>query len=156
MKKETEAKESKQLDLRKWMRVKSREKRKAVKRKKHDGRKEDPQLAFGYGYNPEILKEGITDFSFSHALEDGTKLYEISPKISYKIFPVLAKILNYKCIGNELRKGNTVIKNRYFTSDQEPEDIVHELNSGIQTLFQKYEPIPKYDIRETGSRSRTT
>lgn len=144
MRKNTDLKEWKQSDLQKW--IKGKKSSSLQKKKIKTSAKKEQKLAFGYGYNPDILRNGIKQFSYSHDLEDGTKLYEITPKLSYKIFPVLAKILKYKCRGNELRKGNTVIKNRYFTSDQDPEQIIDELNSSIQELFQQFEPMPEYNI----------
>ena len=106
-----------------------------------------PRLAFGYGYDPNILKNGIKSFSFSHKLDSELKLYEFQPNISYRIFHVLANILKYKCQGSELRKNKTVIKNKYFVTYRNPEEIVKELNNGIKSLFKHYDPIPKSDIK---------
>ena len=74
------------------------------------------------------------------------KLYNFEPKLSYRIFIVLGKILKYKCIGSELRKENTIIKSKYFITDKAPDQIINELNIGIKKLFELYEPISKYDI----------
>jgi len=106
-----------------------------------------PKLAFGYGYNAEILNKGIQKYSFSHTLDNGLKLYEFEPKISYRIFHILASILQYKCLGSELRKNKTAIKNNYFITDKNPKQIVKEINSGLQKLFECYDPLPKYDIK---------
>ncbi len=103
-----------------------------------------PKLAFGYGYNPEILRKGISKFSYSHSLNNELKLYEFEPKISYRIFNVLAKILKYKCVGSELKKNNTIIKNKYFITDEKPEQVIKELNMGIKEIFEIYEPIHKH------------
>ncbi len=40
-----------------------------------------PKLAFGFGYDPMILKNGITKYSFSHNLEGRLKLYEFEPRL---------------------------------------------------------------------------
>lgn len=100
-----------------------------------------PKLAFGFGYDPNLLKNGILKYSYSHDLEDGFKLFEFEPKLSYRIFNKLSKILNYKCTGSELRKGKTVIKSKYFVTDRDPEEIINSLNKGINQLFENYEPI---------------
>ncbi len=99
------------------------------------------KLAFGHGYNPQILRFGITSFSYSHMLEDGLKLYQFTPKLSYRIFNTLAGILKYKCVGSELRNKNTSIKSDHFVTDQPPEEIVDSLNSAIKKLFKEYDPI---------------
>ncbi len=109
--------------------------------------KNKPRLAFGYGYDPNILKNGIKDFSFSHKLDNELKLYEFQPNISYRIFNILANILKYKCQGSELRKDKTIIKNKYFVTDRNPEEIIKELNDGIKSLFKNYDPIPKSEIK---------
>ncbi len=133
--------DSGQLDLTKWMVHKENADKKyileeSIKLDKDDDLK--PKLAFGYGYKPDILKEGINKYKFSHKLEDGLSLYEFEPKLSYRIFTTLARILNYKCIGSELRNNNTVIKNKYFITDQNPDFIVKELNIGIKKIFSNY------------------
>ncbi|MBD3197713.1 MAG: hypothetical protein GF317_21860 [Candidatus Lokiarchaeota archaeon] len=107
---------------------------------------EKPKLSFGYGYNPENLKEGLKDYKLSHELKQGIKLYTFSPKLSYRIFNELAKIIQFKFIGSELRKGNTIIKNKYFITAKDPKEIYDLINNGIRELFNKFEPIPKYDI----------
>jgi len=99
-----------------------------------------PRLAFGFGFDSKTLKNGILRYSYSHELKDGIKLYEFEPKLSYRIFNVLAKILNYKCTESELRDKRTVIKNKYFLTDQDPEIIVQKLNKGIKLIFENYEP----------------
>ncbi len=131
----------KQLELSKWLKQGGRGASQSC-----DPEPRNPKLAFGYGYDPKVLKNGIKHVSFSHELEDGLRLYEFTPKISYRIFNELAKVLNYKCAGNELRKGTTTIKNNYFTTDQDPKTIVKKLNKAIKRLFELYDPLPKYDI----------
>ena len=141
---------TKQLDLSKW--VIPRKKGESITREQINKRikvkniNQKPKLAFGYGYNPENLKQGIKSFSFSHKLSNGIKLYEFQPKISYRIFKILAKIMNYNCIGSELRKNNTIIKNHYFTTDQKPEQIIKEIDFGIRKIFEIYDPLAEYDV----------
>ncbi|MBD3216333.1 MAG: hypothetical protein GF311_27210, partial [Candidatus Lokiarchaeota archaeon] len=84
--------------------------------------KKKKELAFGYGYDPEILRSGIEDYKFSHEIKQGKKLYTFNPKLSYRIFNELAAIIRYKNIGSELRNGNTIIKNQYFITDKNPGD----------------------------------
>ena len=140
---------TKQLDLQKWVNDKksismsgnSDKLDKDAKRLKST----KPKLAFGYGFDPETLKKGITNYSFSHMIDNKNRLYEFQPKISYRIFSALAKIIQYKFVGSELRKGNTVIKNSYFITDKDPTKIVNQLNKGIIKLFEKYDPNAKYD-----------
>ncbi len=100
-----------------------------------------PKLAFGFGYDPMKLKNGITKYSFSHNLEGRLKLYEFEPRLSYRIFNVLAKILRYKCKESEIRHENTIIKNKYFITDQKPDIIISKLNKAISKLFDNYEPV---------------
>ncbi len=147
MDKRKESTPSKYLDLSKWIKQEGSNNTKS-ERKDSDLKNEskNPKLAFGYGYDPETLKGGIMDFSFSHNLGNGLNLYEFKPKISYRIFNELAKVLHYKCAGNELRKGATTIKNNYFTTDQDPKTIIKQLNGGIKRLFELYDALPKYDI----------
>ena len=99
-----------------------------------------PKLAFGFGYDSNQLKKGVLKYSYSHDLENGLKLYEFEPKLSYRIFNVLANILRYKCLGSELRHNNTSIKNRYFITDENPEEVIEKLNYAINEIFEKYEP----------------
>ena len=108
--------------------------------------KSKPRLAFGYGYDPNILKNGIKKFYLSHSLKDGLKLYEFTPKLPYRLFHILANILKYKCIGSEIKKGNTIIKNKYFITDGTPEQVVNELNKAINNIFKLYDPIPNTKI----------
>jgi len=141
---------TKQLDLKKWVNNKrpisdsgnSNKIDKVVKNLESI----KPKLAFGYGFDPETLKKGITKYSFSHLIDKTNRLYEFQPKISYRIFSALAKIIQYQFVGSELRKGNTIIKNSYFITDEDPKKIVNELNNGIIKLFEKYDPHAKYDI----------
>lgn len=102
-----------------------------------------PNLVFGFGYDPNLLKNGILKYSYSHDLEDGLRLYEFEPKLSYRIFNVLAKILKYKCTGSELRFNKTTIKNKYFITDENPEEVITRLNQAINEIFEKYEPLLK-------------
>ena len=143
-------KSTKQVDLSDWvdntMKKKSSNNKEILDNKKDNIVKTRPRLAFGYGYDPNILRHGINKFSYSHSIEDGLKLYNFKPKLSFRIFIVLAKILKYKCIGSELKKENTIIKNNYFITDKAPDQIINELNIGIKKLFELYEPISKYDI----------
>lgn len=99
-----------------------------------------PKLAFGFGYNPDLLKRGIIKYSYSHDLENGLKLYEFEPRLSYRIFTVLAKILKYRCVESELRDKNTVIKNKYFITDKNPKKIVEKINYAILEIFENYDP----------------
>ncbi|HEC40131.1 MAG TPA: hypothetical protein ENI29_17965 [bacterium] len=87
------------------------------------------------------LKNGITKYSFSHNLEGRLKLYEFKPRLSYRIFNVLAKILRYKCMESEIRHENTIIKNKYFITDQEPDIIISKLNKAISKIFDNFEPV---------------
>ncbi len=136
---------TKQSDLSKWI----YDKRNSDENPKYDLfnnnskrlRKDKPKLAFGYGYDPNILRKGITKFIYSHDLGNGLKLYEFEPKLSYRIFNILAQILRYKCIGSEIKKGNTTIKNKYFITDKHPEKIVSELNDAIKELFKNFNPL---------------
>ena len=102
-----------------------------------------PKLAFGFGYDPKTIKNGISNFTFSHSIDKNLKLYEFNPKLSYKIFNTLATIIKYKCIGSELRNGNTTIKNNYFITDKDPEQIVKEINRAITKIFKSFDPLPK-------------
>ncbi len=102
---------------------------------------EKPKLAFGHGYNPHTILNGILKFSFSHIIEKDLKLYEFEPKLSYKIFTTLAKILKYKCTGLELQNERTVIKNTYFITNKDPKVIINELNSAISEIFKTYDPV---------------
>jgi len=108
--------------------------------------KTKPRLAFGYGYDPNILKNGIRKFYLSHSLKDGLKLYEFTPKLPYRLFHILANILKYKCVGSEIKKGKTIIKNKYFITDGTPEQVINELNRAINTIFKLYDPIPNMKI----------
>lgn len=149
MKKKKEDNTKKQLDLLYWLNLeRSIKKTNLNKNLKKEIKKENnsmPKLAFGYGYNPEILKNGITKFALSHTLKNGLNLYEFEPKLPYRIFNELSKIMKYKYIGNELRKNNTHINSRYFTTDRNPKEIIKDLNFGIKRLFEIYEMLPKYD-----------
>ena len=100
-----------------------------------------PKLAFGFGYDSNLLKKGILKYSYSHDLENGLKLYEFEPKLSYRIFNVLSSILRYKCLGSELRHNNTSIKNKYFITDEKPEEVINKLNDAINEIFERYEPV---------------
>ncbi len=100
-----------------------------------------PRLAFGFGYDPNIIKKGIVKYTFSHNLENGLKLYEFEPKLSYRIFNILASILKYKCLGSELRDNNTYIKNKYFITDKNPEEVIKKLNFGINEIFKRFKPV---------------
>ena len=102
-----------------------------------------PKLAFGFGYDPKTIINGISNFNFSHSIDKNLKLYEFNPKLSYKIFKTLATILKYECIGSELKKGNTTIKNNYFITNEDPEQIVKEINRAITKIFEDFDPIPK-------------
>ena len=55
-------------------------------------------------------------------------------------------LLKYKCIGSEIKKGNTIIKNKYFITDGTPEQVVNELNKAINNIFKLYDPIPNTKI----------
>jgi hypothetical protein len=150
MKRDIKNNSKKQLDLRKWVKDGeniaennlSYEIDKGVKNKESF----KPKLAFGYGFDPETLKKGITKYTLSHSIDKNKRLYEFQPKISYRIFSALADIIHYKFVGSELRKGNTIIKNSYFITDQDPEKVVDLLNTGIFRLFEKYDPHAKYEI----------
>jgi len=137
----------KQKDLAEWIR--KQEKTNIIIKDKKDNNKkqESSKLAFGYGYNPDWLKDGIRKYNYSHKLKNGIKLYEFQPKLSYRIFNELSKVLKYECIGNELRKENTTIKNDHFTTDQNPEKIIAQLNIAIKKLFEMYEPVPAFDVQ---------
>lgn len=145
MEPENKSKSTKQIELNKWLLEKKSVKTISQSQKQEDNIKiaerSKPKLAFGFGYDPSLLKNGIFKYSYSHDLEDGIKLFEFEPKLSYRVFNKLAKILNYKCTGSELRKGKTVIKSKYFVTDRDPEEIIHILNKGINELFENYEPI---------------
>lgn len=104
--------------------------------------KEKPKLAFGFGYDPEQLREGITEVKYSHTLEDGTKLYTFKPKLPYRIFKQLAEEIGYETKGNILIKGNTEIKNHDFVTDKDHKLIQKELNHAIEQIYKKYEPVP--------------
>jgi len=151
MKKERSFIPAKQSDLSNWIYWNKKNASNFSNKDLNDNReiflKIKPKLAFGYGYNPEILNKGIQKYSLSHTLDNGLKLYEFEPKISYRIFHILASILQYKCLGSELRKNKTAIKNNYFITDKNPKQIVKEINSGLQKLFECYDPLPKYDIK---------
>lgn len=150
MNNEKEFKPTKQLDLSSWVNPNIKPKKEVSdqinKKSITKNVNQKPKLAFGYGYNPENLKQGIKSFSLSHTLSTGIKLYEFQPKISYRIFKFLAKIMNYNCIGSELRKNNTIIKNHYFTTDQKPEKIIKEIDFGIRKIFEIYDPLPEYNL----------
>ena len=107
------------------------------------GKEVKPKLAFGFGYDPKTIKNGINNFNFSHSIDKNLKLYEFNPNLSYKIFNTLATILKYKCIGSELKNGNTTIKNNYFITDKDPKQIVKEINRAITKIFKDFDPIPK-------------
>ncbi|KKK57770.1 hypothetical protein LCGC14_3051120, partial [marine sediment metagenome] len=92
-------------------------------------------------YDPNIIKKGIVKYTFSHNLENGLKLYEFEPKLSYRIFNILASILKYKCLGSELRDNNTYIKNKYFITDKNPEEVIKKLNFGINEIFKRFKPV---------------
>ena len=139
---------TKQLGLSSWVKPTNEEKKDLFDKIKIKSKNinQKPKLAFGYGYDPKNLMQGIKKFSFSHSLDNGMKLYEFQPKISYRIFKILAKVMKYKCIGSELKKDSTIIKNHYFTTDQDPEQIIKEIDAGIRRLFEIYDPLPEYDI----------
>ncbi len=105
-----------------------------------EGRK--ARLAFGFGYDPNMLKKGIVKYTFIHDVENGLKLYEFEPKLPYRIFNILAGILRYKCLGSELRDNKTSIKNKYFITDKNPEEVIKKLNFGIREIFKKFSPAP--------------
>lgn len=138
---------SKQKDLAGWINKEEKTNILIKDEKNNDKNQPSSKLAFGYGYNPEWLKDGITKYNYSHNLKNGIKLYEFQPKLSYRIFNELSKVLKYECIGNELRKENTTIKNDHFTTDQNPEKIITQLNLAIKKIFEIYEPVPAYDIQ---------
>jgi len=132
----------KQSDLSSWIiptRSESISNRKELKNEKVQVEK--PKLAFGHGYNPNTIKNGISKFSFSHTIDKDLKLYEFEPKLSYKIFTTLAKILKYKCIGSELQNERTVIKNTYFITNKDPKVIINDLNNAISEIFKIYDPV---------------
>lgn len=148
MEKKKDMSPTKQCDLTDWLNSKNGDiniKGKTKESKNKDSSK--PKLAFGYGYNPKILTNGIKEFKFSHEVDTDIKLYEFQPKLSYRIFNELGKVLKYNCFGNELRKDNTIIKNDYFITDIDPNDIIKMLNKGIKQLFETYEPSPFYDVK---------
>lgn len=101
-----------------------------------------PKLAFGYGYNPNILKEGIKEYTFSHNLENGYKLYIFKPSLSYKIFPLLSEYMDYRIInGCLLKNGKNKISNDYFITPHDPNKVIDDLNNAIREIFSNYEPI---------------
>ena len=101
-----------------------------------------PKLAFGYGYNPNILKEGIKKYSFSHNLENGYKLYTFKPSLSYKIFPLLSEYMDYRIInGCLLKNGKIKISNDYFITPNDPTEVIYDLNRAIRKIFSDYEPL---------------
>lgn len=101
-----------------------------------------PKLAFGYGYNPNILKEGIKKFSFSHDLEHGYKLYTFKPSLSYKIFPILSEYMDYRIInGCLLKNGKIKISYDYFITPHDPNEVINDLNRAIRKIFSNYEPL---------------
>lgn len=133
---------TKQSDLSNWVASTGSSKESEKKELKSDIiEAEKPKLAFGHGYNPRTLKNGIIKFSYSHSLENDLKLYEFEPKLSYKIFTTLAKILKYKCTGSELHHERTVIKNAYFVTNKDPRVIIGDLNNAISEIFKTYDPI---------------
>ena len=139
---EPERKSKKQVDLNKWLLEKRAFQTISQEQKTESNEnKSKPKLAFGFGYDANLLKNGILKYSFSHDLGDGIKLFEFEPKLSYRIFNKLAKVIHYKCIGSELRNGKTVIKSKYFTTNRDPKEIIESINKGIHELFEKYDPV---------------
>lgn len=136
---------TKQVDLSTWINLKNdkyiENPDKSQNRITNDNENIKQKLSFGYGYNPEILKLGINKYKYSHSLENKLKLYEFEPKISYRIFKELANVMKYKCIGSELRKNDTIIKKDYFITDENPENILKDLNRAIHKLFELYDPV---------------
>jgi len=111
-----------------------------------ESKRKKPELAFGYGYNPDKLKSGIKQYEYSHTLEDGSKLYEFQPKLPYRIFKQLAKEIGYEVErGNVLKKGDIEIKNSDFITKGDPEEVIKNLNYAIKKMFQKYESVKEYD-----------
>ncbi|HEC39115.1 hypothetical protein LCGC14_0874300 [marine sediment metagenome] len=142
---EKESNPTKQIDLLKWLPLmgNSQNDSKYKKRKNLINKNPiiKPKLAFGFGFDPMTLKNGIIKYSFSHNLEGRLKLYEFEPRLSYRIFNVLAKILRYKCEESEIRHENTIIKNKYFITDQKPDVIISKLNKAISKIFDDFEPV---------------
>jgi len=84
-----------------------------------------PKLAFGYDYDPNILKNGINKYVFSHKIKDGRKLYIFKPRISCKIFPILSKLMGYELYnGSILTQGSTEIKSGYFVAKETSEKLL--------------------------------
>ena len=46
--------------------------------------------------------------------------------------------INWK---SEIRHENTIIKNKYFITDQKPDVIISKLNKAISKLFDDFEPV---------------
>lgn len=110
--------------------------------------KEKPRLAFGYGFDPETLREGIRSFEFSHKVGE-ISLYTFSPELSFRIFPTLAENMKEYTVswgGLLLIKGKTEIGIHHFVTDRDPQDVVNDINEGLSKIFKKYEIIPKEDI----------
>ncbi|KKN54101.1 hypothetical protein LCGC14_0595950 [marine sediment metagenome] len=42
---------------------------------------------------------------------------------------------------SEIRHENTIIKNKYFITDQEPDIIISKLNKAISKIFDNFEPV---------------
>lgn len=128
----------KQLDFTNW------EKYIYKRKKNHNDNSEKnkkPKLAFGYGYDPKQLASGINNYEFSHDMDDGRKLYTFKPKLPYRIYPLLSKIIDYKLLyGSILKKATTEIQNNYFITDKDPEHIIKEINDGIKKIIDNYEP----------------
>jgi len=84
MNNEKESKPTKQGDLFKWIQLKRNGLNEPKKKKEKNNAKKNliskPKLAFGFGYDPMKLKNGIIKYSFSHNLEGRLKLYEFEPK----------------------------------------------------------------------------
>jgi hypothetical protein len=111
----------------------------------HKKRIGKPKLAFGYGYDPEDLKKNKISYEYSHTLKDGRKLYLITPELPYRVFHILGKIMGYESTGNELKKGETSIKNDHIVTKEDPKKIVANLNNAISELFEQYDDLPKYE-----------
>ena len=79
----------------------------------------------------------MQSFNPSYDLEKGLKLYEFEPKLSYRIFSILTSILKYRRLGSELRHNNTSIKNKYFITNKNPEEVIRKLNFAINGIFKK-------------------
>jgi hypothetical protein len=91
------------------------------------------------------MRDGITEFHYSHETADKKHLYLFKPELSPMVFPVLAELSGYKNEGsNRLVKGDTVVT---FTGDfvvtsDDPAVVVADMNAAIKMMFDLYEPLP--------------